>query len=216
MGSSSKKDIKKGKSVAKLPETDKKKRQQPQAQPSYDEFMADVGSEYSTEDYEAGPSNAIGAQSNYPRHKAVQSESAVTLQGPLQVAGGVVSGGNVTLSGDFDIRGRIDSYGTIDISGNVVCSGQIQAYGNIVVRGTLGARSVGTGSCRMCHSLTSAVSQSRGSASCVSWAHAMPRTWRSMGTWSLTATCGFSSLRTKGCMLTSRTGSAEISPCMGR
>ncbi|KAH7354454.1 hypothetical protein B0T11DRAFT_342524 [Plectosphaerella cucumerina] len=139
MGSSSKKDTKKGKSVAKLPETDKKKRQQPQVQPSYGEFMADVGSEYSTEEYEAGPSNAIGAQSNYPRHRAIQSESAVTLQGPLQVAGGVVSGGNVTLSGDFDIRGRIDSYGTIDISGSVVCTGQIQAYGNIVVRGSLSA-----------------------------------------------------------------------------
>jgi hypothetical protein len=155
MGSSSKKDIKKGKSVAKLPDTDKNKRQQPQVQPSYDEFMADVGSEYPTEDYEAGPSNAIGAQSNYPRHRAVQSESAVTLQGPLQVAGGVVSGGNVTLSGDFDIRGRIDSYGTIDISGSVVCTGQIQAYGNIVVRGSLSAWSVNPDPCRMCRLLTS-------------------------------------------------------------
>lgn len=162
MGSSSKKDSKKGKSVAQPPTTDKKKRQQPQVQPSFDEFMADVGSEYPTEEYEAGPSNAIGAQSNYPGHKAVQSESAVTLQGPLQVAGGVVSGGKVTLSGDFDILGRIDSYGTIDISGNVVCSGQIQAYGNIIVQGSLSARSVVTDSCRTCRSLTPGSEQVKG------------------------------------------------------
>lgn len=125
MGSSHKKDSKRSsKSSASSKHSSKSdsKRPSPPQQPSYDEFMADMGPTDFLPYQEGESSTSYSMSGNaYPKTKAVRSEAAVTLQGPLEVAGGVRSGGNVALNGDFDIKDRIEAYGAIDINGNVMC-----------------------------------------------------------------------------------------------
>ena len=77
-----------------------------------------ASSYYTTMPYQASSSSY---NHSVPKTRSVKSEDAVSLQGPLDVAGSVKSGRSITLNGDFTVEDKIEAYGSIDITGNVNC-----------------------------------------------------------------------------------------------
>lgn len=64
----------------------------------------------------------LAAGGSAPRQSnGIKSETSLTLQGPLEVAGSVKSMGSVTFVGDFAVADKVEAYGDIDIFGNVNC-----------------------------------------------------------------------------------------------
>ena len=82
-------------------------------------FTGMASSYYTTMPYQAS-SSSYGNHS-VRRTRSVKSEDAVSLHGPLDVAGSVKSGRSITLNGDFTVEDKIEAYGSIDITGNVNC-----------------------------------------------------------------------------------------------
>lgn len=51
----------------------------------------------------------------------VTSNGHLSLTGPVEVKGSVISGRGITFQGYIQVKKRVEAYGDVDISGDTVC-----------------------------------------------------------------------------------------------